>query len=174
MCNAIARKVSDNDRPSADDCIVSDPNASLDDTTIANIYILTNEDLLRDLCTVTTLESFDIGWSFHGRDNHTITNFSVHPNGNPGGVVELAVRPNHDVLSNGEIIAVVAEERCCNMYITAKVTNNGTLCGMRRYPPSSDDSFKATSTLILRNAHRGICCTVELVYSTSAMCALVD
>lgn len=174
MCDAITRKVSDDDRPRADNGVVPNPDTSLDDTAVTYVYILPNEDLLCDLSAITALESLDVGRSFQGRDNHTISYLRVHSNGNPGGVVEFAIRPNHDILSNGQVVAIVAKEWCGNVYVTAKMADNGMLCSVWWYPPGSDNGFEATSTLILCNAHRSIGCTVELVHCTSTMCTLVD
>jgi len=174
VCNTVTREISDNDRSSADNRIVPNSDSSLNYTTIANIHILSDEHLLCNLSAVAAFQSFDVGRRLHCRDGYAVANPGVHSYGNPGRVMKFAIRTDDNILSNGQIVAVVAKKWGCDVHIASQVADNRMFGGMRRDPPCCHNGLEAASAFIFGDTHSSICSTVELIDSTSAMRALID
>lgn len=164
---------SNNNRPCSNYCVVANANASFDDATVADVDILSDVNLTSNLSPFAALQGLGIGGRFDSRDDYAGANLSVPANCNPAGVEQLRVRTYDNVVSNGDVVAIIAVKRYSNVDATAKMAGYTEFTRTRVDPPGRDNILEQALALTGTNLHSRIGDTVEAMQCPRARHALV-
>ena len=91
--------------------MINDADTCFDDASVTDVDMFAYVDFTSSLCTLASLKWPRISRLLQSGDGHVGTNLYVPSNENPPIVKRLTARPNGSIVSNGEVVAIVAVKR---------------------------------------------------------------
>jgi hypothetical protein len=137
----------DNNRSSTHDRVIANADATSDNASVTNVGVFAYVYFSSSLCTLAPLHWPRIGGLLQRRNGHTSTDLRVPSYYDPARVEQLTARSKNSVVSNKEVVTIVAVER--NRYVDAmtQMTGNLSFASAGVDPLSRDNSLEKPCSL---------------------------
>lgn len=171
--NTVCWDISNDNGSSSNNSIVANTDAGFDYASIANVDVLSNIDFASNLGALAALQHLRVGGHFNCGDGYTGADLGIPTNRNSTGVEQLRVGTNDDIVSNRDVVAIVAVEGYNNVNAATKMTGNSAFTRTKGDPPGCYNVLEMAIALARANLHGSVVDAVEAVHRFRAVLTLI-